>query len=49
MKRINEVFSDYKSGGNINTALVESAVLNKKINTLEMKISSDKYIEIKII
>jgi DNA polymerase III subunit alpha, Gram-positive type len=47
MKRINEVFSDYKAGGNINTAIVESAVLNKKISTLEMKISSDKYIQVR--
>jgi DNA polymerase III subunit alpha, Gram-positive type len=47
MKIINEIFSDYKAGGNINTAYVESAVLNKKINTLEMKIASDKYIEVR--
>jgi DNA polymerase III subunit alpha, Gram-positive type len=47
MKRINEVFSDCKVEGNINTALVKSVVLNKKTKTLEMKISSDKYIEIK--
>ena len=47
MKRINEIFSDYKAGGNINTAVVESVVLSKKSKTLEMSISSDKYIEIK--
>ena len=46
MKRINEVFSDYKSGGNINTAIIESVVLRKKTKVLEMEISSDKYIEI---
>lgn len=46
MKRINEIFSDYESVGNINTAIVESVVLSKKTKTLEMKISSDKYIEI---
>ncbi len=46
MKKINEIFSDYEAGGNINTAVVESVVLIKKTKTLEMKISSDKYIEI---
>jgi len=46
MKRINEIFSDYESRGNINTAIVEAVVLSKKTKTLEMKISSDKYIEI---
>ncbi|QAT39879.1 DNA polymerase III subunit alpha [Clostridium sp. JN-9] len=47
MKRINEIFSDYEAQGSINTAFVESVVLKKKTKTLEMKISSDKYIEIK--
>lgn len=47
MKRINEIFSDYKAGGSINTAVVEEVVLNKKTSTLEMKINSDKYIEVK--
>jgi DNA polymerase-3 subunit alpha (Gram-positive type) len=47
MKRINEIFSDYKAGGNITTALVEGVVLSKKTKTLELKISSDKYIDIK--
>jgi len=47
MKRINEIFSDYKTGGNINTAIVEAVVLSKKTKTLEMKIISDKYIEIR--
>jgi DNA polymerase III subunit alpha, Gram-positive type len=47
MKRINEIFSDYKARGNINNATVEAVVLSKKTKTLEMKISSDKYIDIK--
>ncbi|MDW5300168.1 MAG: DNA polymerase III subunit alpha [Sedimentibacter sp.] len=47
MKRIKEIFSDYKAGGNINVALVERVVLNKKNKTLEMKIKSDEYIEIR--
>jgi DNA polymerase-3 subunit alpha (Gram-positive type) len=47
MKRINEIFSDYKAGGNLNAAMVESVVLSKKTRTLEMQISSDKYIEIR--
>lgn len=47
MKRIDQIFSDYRAAGNINTALVEGVVLSKKTKTLEMKISSDKYIEIR--
>lgn len=47
MRKINEIFSDYEARGNINTAILESAVLNKKTNTLEMKIRSDKYIEVR--
>lgn len=45
MKRVNEIFSDYEAGVNINTAIVEAVVLTKSTKTLEMKISSDKYIE----
>lgn len=44
MKRINEIFSDYNSMGNINTAIVEGVIVNKRSKCLEMKISSDKYI-----
>lgn len=47
MKRISEIFSDYEVRGNINTAFVEAVVLTKSTKTLEMKISSDKYIEIR--
>lgn len=47
MKRINEIFSDYNSVGNINTAIVETAIINKRSKCLEMKISSDKYIGLK--
>ncbi|WP_097026421.1 DNA polymerase III subunit alpha [Clostridium peptidivorans] len=46
MKRINEIFSDYEARGNINTAIVEGVVLRKNTKTLDIKISSDKYIEI---
>jgi DNA polymerase-3 subunit alpha (Gram-positive type) len=46
MKRINEAFSDYESGGNINTAVIESVTLRKRTKVLEMEISSDNYIEI---
>jgi DNA polymerase-3 subunit alpha (Gram-positive type) len=46
MKRINEIFSDYESVGNINAAMIEAVVLRKKTKTLEMRISSNKYIEI---
>lgn len=47
MKTINEIFSDYKTKGNINSAIIEAVVLCRKTKTLEMKLSSDKYIEIK--
>lgn len=45
MKHINEIFSDYEAEGNLNTAIVQAVVLTKSTKTLEMKISSDKYIE----
>ncbi|MEW8973008.1 MAG: DNA polymerase III subunit alpha [Tissierellaceae bacterium] len=47
MKRINEIFNDYEIKGNINNAIVEGVVLRKDDKTLEMKIKSDKYIEIR--
>jgi DNA polymerase-3 subunit alpha (Gram-positive type) len=47
MKRINEIFNDYEAKGNINTATVEGVVLRKDDKTLEMKIRTDKYIEIR--
>lgn len=46
MKRVNEAFSDYKSGGNINVAIIESVSLRKRTKVLELEISSDNYIEI---
>ena len=46
MKRVNEAFSDYKYGRNINTAVIESVTLRKRTKILEMEISSDNYIEI---
>ena len=47
LKRINEIFSDYKADGNISTAIVEATVLKKKSKILEIKLSSDKYIDVK--
>lgn len=47
MKRIKEIFSDYDATDNINTAIVEGVVICKKTKSLEMKIKSDKYIELK--
>ena len=47
LKRINEIFSDYKVEGSINSAILEGIVLKKKSKILELKISSDKYIDIK--
>ena len=46
MKRINEVFYDCNAGENINIAFVEGVVISKKTKTLELKIKSDKYIDI---
>ena len=46
MKRINEIFSDYEAGSNISLATVDGIILRKKSKALEIKISSDKYIEI---
>lgn len=46
MKRINEIFSDYEAGGNIDTAIVKAVVVREKSKILEMQISSDKYIEL---
>ncbi len=45
MKRINEVFSDYEAGFTISNAIVDGVVLKKKSKILELKITSDKYIE----
>jgi DNA polymerase-3 subunit alpha (Gram-positive type) len=47
LKRIGEVFSDYKAEGNISSAIVQAAVLKKKSKILEIKINSDKYIDVK--
>jgi len=45
MRRVSEIFSDFKASGNINTAVVEAVVIKKKDKVLEMKLSADKYIE----
>ncbi|MDF2677598.1 MAG: polymerase alpha subunit, partial [Bacillota bacterium] len=47
MKRIKDVFSDFKLGDNISIAIVDDVVLSKNTKTIEMKISSDKYIELR--
>lgn len=46
MKRVNEVFSDFNTGNNIGTAMVENAILKKMSKTLELELSSDRYIEV---
>ena len=46
MKKVNEAFSDYVYGRKINTALIESVILRKRTKILEMKISSDEYIDL---
>ncbi len=47
MKRVNDIFGDYKAEGNISTAMVEAAILKKKSKVLEIKLCSDKYIDVK--
>ncbi|WP_019227176.1 DNA polymerase III subunit alpha [Sedimentibacter sp. B4] len=47
MKKIKEIFGDYEAVGNLSFALVEGVVLSKKTKSLELKIKSDKYIEVK--
>lgn len=45
MKKVSEIFSDYKSGKNISNAVVEHVILKKKSKKVEIIISSDNYIE----
>ncbi len=47
MKKIKDVFSDYSAGDCLNNADVEGVVLSKKTKTLELKLKSDKYIDLK--
>lgn len=47
MRRVSEIFGDYEAIGCMNSAVVESATLNKKTKTFNMKLTSDKYIEVK--
>ena len=47
MKKVCEVFSDFNMGNNIKDALIENVILKKKTKTLDLKISSSKYIEVK--
>ena len=46
-KKIEEIFSDYKTTSNIADAQITKMNLNKKLNTLEIGLYSDEYIEIK--
>ena len=46
-KKVSEVFSDYKQESNIINATIQQMNLIKKVNVLEMKISSDEYLELK--
>ena len=47
MKRISEVFGDYKTNSNMADAEIIKMNLIKKLNTLEIDMSSKEYIEIK--
>jgi len=49
MRKVSEIFSDCESIVGMGSALVESATLNKKTKTFNMKLCSDKYIEVKAI
>ena len=46
MKKIGEVFSDYKTNSNIIDAEITKMNLIKKTNTLEIGMNSKEYIEI---
>ena len=46
MKTISEIFSDFNAGSNISNAIVENVILKKRSKTVEVKLSSDRYIEI---
>ena len=46
-RKIGDVFSDYKTNSNIADAMITKMNLIKKINTLELGMASDEYIEIK--
>ena len=47
MKKIGEVFNDYKTNSNIADAEIIKMNLIKKVNTLEISMESKEYIEIK--
>ena len=47
LKKVKEVFSDYKTQSNIQNANIEKMNLIKKVNTLEIVLQSDEYLEIK--
>ena len=47
LKKVKEVFSDYKTQSNIQKADIEKMNLIKKINTLEIILQSEEYLEIK--
>ena len=47
LKKVKEVFSDYKTKSNIQNAFIEKMNLIKKINTLEIVLQSEEYLEIK--
>ena len=47
LKKVKEVFSDYKTQSNIQKADIEKMNLIKKQNTLEIILHSDEYLEIK--
>ena len=47
IKKVSEVFSDYKTGSNIQYAQIKELNVIKKTNTLQVVIYFDEYIEIK--
>ena len=47
LKKLEEIFSDYKTNSNIKYAKVEALNVIKKTNSLEVILNYDEYIEIK--
>ena len=46
LKKVKEVFSDYKTQSNMQKANIEKMNLIKKVNTLEIILQSDEYLSI---
>ena len=45
MKRISEIFEDYRAAGDIGAAVVKAVLIRQKEKMLEMRISSERWID----